>query len=305
MTLVLETGAGVRLANSYILPAFVTSYLGDRDRSTENTWSTLTTAQQEAACIAATDYIDTRWGARFKGYRSTSFADLNAIARLNFTANPAPTDSFVLGTQTYTFVAALNEFNDGEIVIGTTTADTVQNTIDAVNGSSSNQNYSQSLDANDSASAELAEGSTVDIKFTALVGGTVGNDITLTQSSTALTIASNFVNGKDGGSQPLEFPRASLFDQDGRRVTGIPRRLKEAAAEYAVRAASTTQSLWRDPEVDASGRTVVEKTEKVGPIEESTRYEEGAALSQLIKPYPAADRLLQDFVSPAGRVVRG
>lgn len=304
MTLVLETGAGVRLANSYVLPAFVTTYLTDRGRQTENTWSTLDAALQEAACIAATDYIDTRWGQRFKGTRLMTFADLHAIARIDFAANPAANDTVTLGSQVYTFVSALNEFNDGEVLIAADPNDTVQNLIDAVNGATTNTSFSATLDGNDAAGAERADVSAAAIKFTAIVGGTSGNDITLAESSTNITLTSGFVNGKDGGSQPLEFPRSSLFNQDGIRVTGIPRRLKEAAAEYAVRAAATATELWQDPVVDSTGRAVVEKMEKVGPIEESTRYEEGAAISQLIKPYPAADRLLQEYITPSGRVSR-
>lgn len=300
MPLILETGAGVQNANSYILPAFVTTYLTERGRETENTWSTSTTAQQEAACIAATDYIDSRWGRRFKGVKATRFAGAKAIARVDFTDVPTALDTLTLGDQVYTFVASLSDFANGEVLIGANAAATVVNLIAAINGNTSNENFSRALEANYHAEAAAESGSDVQIRLTARQEGLAGNDITFTESADNTTIFSTFVNGRDEGSQTLEFPRASLFDQDGQRVIGIPVRLKQAAAEYAVRAIGS--ALYRDPTIDDTGRTVTEKFEKVGPIEERTVYEEGAALSQLIKPYPSADRLLADYVRPSGAV---
>ena len=48
---------------------------------------------------------------------------------------------------------------------------------------------------------------------------------------------------------------------------------------------------------------VIFKREKVGPIEEETRYREGGAIA-ISKPYPAADRLLRDLLNLSGGLVR-
>ena len=102
------------------------------------------------------------------------------------------------------------------------------------------------------------------------------------------------INGLDYGSQPLAFPRSALRDDAGRLVIGIPRDLKIACAEYAVRAHASP--LAPDPSIDASGRAVT--LEKIGPIE--TRYSEGGSIDFVIKPYPAADYMLKGYLKAIG-----
>lgn len=101
--------------------------------------------------------------------------------------------------------------------------------------------------------------------------------------------------------QALSFPREGIRDRDGYKVEGIPTRLKQAISEYALRASDA--ALLPDPTVDPSGRPIVEFSEKVGPIEESTRFQEGGS-QVILRPYPAADRLIADYVFPAGRTFR-
>ena len=69
MTLIVEDGSGVVGANAYMTVAEVTAYLTDRNRQTENSWNSVAAAVAEAAVIAATDFIDRRFGQRFKGTR--------------------------------------------------------------------------------------------------------------------------------------------------------------------------------------------------------------------------------------------
>jgi hypothetical protein len=295
----------VQDANSYVTPAFVLAYLTERGRETENLWSTIGSTLQEAAVIAATQYIDVRWGTRFKGLRATSFTGECAIGSATFAGNPSDTETFTLGNFVYTFVAALVETNNFEVLIGATQADTMASLIAAVNGGPQNTDFSAALTANQNASALLDADDANVINFTAKNQGSSGNDIALAEATaTAISAvsAATLLLGRDAGSQPLEFPRSSLFDQDGIQVIGIPRRLKEAAAEYAVRAVSA--ELLIDPTIDDTGVAVQRKREKVGPIEEETEYAEGATLSRLIRPYPAADRLLAPYVFPAGRAIR-
>jgi hypothetical protein len=104
-----------------------------------------------------------------------------------------------------------------------------------------------------------------------------------------------FLGTKYKEEQALEFPR--VYDGDPQ----MPVKMKQAVAEYALRALTTV--LAPDPTVDATGGKVVEKKEKVGPIEESTRYEEGVSIA-LLKPYPAADMLLRGLVDTVRRVIR-
>ncbi len=292
MPLVLETGSGVRLANSYLVATFVTTYLNDRGRSSENSWNSIGPAAQDAACIAGSDYIDTRWGRRFMGSREFSFNLAKAQAQFSLTGLPVAAETLTIGSKTYTFVVVLTTLGADEIVIGADAASMVDNIIAAINSAGGEGIvYSDFLQSNSSAEAQEVEGVPTSILLTVLNGGASGNDTPLSETATNLTLDTpTFVNGLDGGSQPMEFPRRSLFDQDGRRVLGIPQNLKFAAAEYAVRAAATP--LFTDPVVDATGRVVTEKFEKVGPIEERTKYQDSSTLSQLIKPYPAADRLL-------------
>lgn len=102
--------------------------------------------------------------------------------------------------------------------------------------------------------------------------------------------------------QALSFPRLNLYDNAGRLVSGLPVRLKSATAEYAKRA--LTSDLVSDPTVDATGFNVTRKRTKVGPIEKETEYA-NAGNPTTFKPYPSADKLLQEYiVLSGGRTVR-
>ena len=69
MPFIVETGAGVASANAYSSVAAVTTYLTDRARQDENAWSTATSTAQEAAIVAATDYVEKRFASRWIGQR--------------------------------------------------------------------------------------------------------------------------------------------------------------------------------------------------------------------------------------------
>ncbi len=292
MTLILETGAGVYTANAYATETFVDSYLTERNRSTENSWTSLVTAVKEAAIIAATQYIDQRWGSRFKGTKLAYFDGVEAQGTVDFTGQPANDEVVVIGSWTYTFKTTLSTglTSTNEVLIGATQAASLDNLVAAINGTTNDSVYSTNIVANRSATA-TEDGTTVTL--IAIQEGTSGNDITLSTDVTGAT-ATGFLNGREFGSQPLEFPRSSLFDRSGISVIGVPLKLKQATAEYAVRSASA--ELFSDPSVDASGRAVVK--EKIGPIE--TQFAEGASLDLIITPYPAADYLIKEYIHPAG-----
>ena len=302
MTLVLETGFGVQDANSYINRTFVDNYLSARNRSTENSWSTQSDTIKDAHCIAATQYIDDRFGNRFKGSRLTFFDGAQAKARIEFTGQPANDEALVLGDYTYTFKTALSTLGSFEVLIGTDFDATAANLLNAINqGEGSGTTRSEDIIQNQHATGvENADDPSI-IDLTASQEGEAGNDIALTTTAGNITLTV-FVNGRDQGSQPLEFPRSALYNRDGILVAGIPRKLKEAAAEYAVRSLGST--LAPDPTVDASGKTVTKTKEKVGPIETEKEFSEGGALEFQFKPYPAADAMLREYVRPSGRVYR-
>lgn len=109
----------------------------------------------------------------------------------------------------------------------------------------------------------------------------------------------NFKGEPSNEDQALHFP---TLDCDTGEPDEMPENLLKAVCEYALRAISAP--LAPDLTTDATGGRVVQKTEKVGPLEESTRYAEGVAIERF-KPYPAADILLKGLVEDtSNRVIR-
>jgi len=103
-------------------------------------------------------------------------------------------DTVTVGTQTYTFVAAINNANANQVLVGNTETQSLANLASAVNGTSgSGTTYSSSTAKNASASAYAAQDSIV---FTALTPGTGGNSLGSTTSSTTdNTFASTTFSG--------------------------------------------------------------------------------------------------------------
>ena len=298
MTLIVELGNGLRDSEAYCSTAFVDAYLTARNRSTENSWDSQSATIKEAHVRAATQYIDQRWGGKFKGQRRFAYAGRAAIAEILWSGLPVADETLTIGEKTYTFVASLSDFVENQVLIGASASEMATNLAAAINGgSTSGTNYSSLTTANVSVVATVQD-DTVSVRLQASNYGAEGNDTPLTDVSavTNLSETSGFVGGNDYGAQALEFPRSGLYDASGYKVDGIPTRLKQACAEYAVR--SLGSSLFRDPTVDDTGRVVIR--DKVGPLE--TEYADGTALTTLIKPYPAADTMLADYVKSGGVV---
>lgn len=308
MTLIVENGSGVAGANSNVSLAFVLQYLTDRNRQTENGWTGPGGVEEEAACIAGTDYIENRFRSAFLGNKE--FSDISlARATLTFTANPLAAEVVVLGDETYTFVAAL--VAAGDVLIGATLAESVANLIGAINldVNLSGTGFEATTAENVLARANQFYGDQI-VGFANTVG-TAGNSVA---STTTVTGASwNFATLTGGTdfalAQRLSFPRSSLFDRDGNAVLGMPDPLLFATAEYAVRArlivAGVATELAPDPTIDPLGGNVTGFRTKVGPIEEATTYQPGSANSGTLPAYPAADRLLREYVRRGGVVIRG
>jgi len=66
VTLVVEDGNSLSTANAYVAEAFVTTYHSDRGNTA---WAALSADNKNIAIIKATDYIDKRFGRRFRGYK--------------------------------------------------------------------------------------------------------------------------------------------------------------------------------------------------------------------------------------------
>lgn len=272
----LETGVGVRGANALASVAFVTQYLEDQGREAEASWSTITEAAKQAAIVAATLYVETRWGLRFKGVKTFTFQEVKAVGKFTHLLQATGSETVTVAGVTYTVPT------DADLSAAATALAAL-------------------IATNQNVQTAVAEGAVVTI--TAAAYGSVGNDLDLASSAApTVQVTQAFSGGADGGVQEVSFPRQSIFDRHGHAVLGIPPKVKQAVAEYAVRAVAA--ALYQDPVVDETGRTVVEKFDKLGPLETRVRYEDGAALSRLIKPYPAADRLLSEFVVSGGGAVR-
>lgn len=286
MTLIVEDGNGIVGANSYVTVAEVTAYLTDRNRQTENSWSTAATAAQEAAAIAATDFIDRRFGTRFKGIRC--FGNLNtARTVMTFTVQPTDTQTVTLGAQVFTFLNTPVATND--VQIGANLSESIDNLVAKIN---------EVVDPEVGAGASFADTMLIFAK----IAGTGGNGISTTSTVTGTTFSFATTRGGDDrdAPQPLSFPRKNLFTRDGSIIRGVADRVKQATAEYAVRA--LVGVLQGDIVPDASGRVLTKIRVKVGPIETETGFEEGGAFQLAV--YPAADGLFSEFLNPAGGVER-
>jgi len=301
MVFIVETGSGTPGANALADPAFVTQYLTERNRVEENDWSNADPAVQQAACIAGTDYIETVWGLRLKGSKLNQLIDgRNASGALTFSGVPANNETVTIGLKVYRFVNTLAQEND--VLIGGTIAECIANLVGAVNltgelGITMHFATMPNYEA-------IAEDASPILAVFALTTGESGNLIAFEETVTNATITGTgfLEDGLDEAEQPLSFPRRWLYTRDGRPVIGVPLKAKQAMAEYSVRALAA--ALSPDPVVDDSLIPVSEKSEKVGPIEESVKYMIGGR-PVVLRPYPAADRLLAEYVTAGGGVIRG
>ena len=301
MTFILETGAGVPGANSYVTPEFITEYLTDRARLTENGWDTAGATRQRQASVVATQYLEGRFGGCFRGSRKRlRIEGRPADGTISFSDQPADTETLTIGSKVYRFVAALGQEND--VVIGATLDATLASLLVAVNsGGAGDPTVHVDTVRNLEAMASLQGAILVAIAF---VAGESGNEIAFASDVANASIegSGKLRNGIDTGPQPLSFPRSWGFSWPyggpaAVQYEGVPLKVKQATAEYAVR--SLASKLDPDPVVDDLGRSVVRKREKFDVFEEETEYDEGSAV-QIHRPYPAADALLEEFLRPAG-----
>ena len=109
-----------------------------------------------------------------------------------------------------------------------------------------------------------------------------------------------FIGDKKNPAQALSFPRVNTGAAE------MPVAAMRAVCEYAVRSLSVI--LLPDPEIHASGQGLERTREKIGPIEEETRFQYQGIGTQriIIRPYPGADMLLRGLLrQDSGKVIRG
>lgn len=113
----------------------------------------------------------------------------------------------------------------------------------------------------------------------------------------------NFIGRPQSIDQETAWPRYDAINLHGYDVVGIPLAVKKAVAEYA--AIAVEQELNPTPSRDESGRSLLSKSESVGPIEESVRYARSGALT--MPSYPKADAFLAKagLIAGSGRIQRG
>ena len=287
MALIVENGSGVFGANSYGTIEECTSYLEDRGDTSWALTGTLTEAQKSAALIQATDYIEKKYGTRFSGIRSFPIKR-SADATLKFSGQPNDNDTITIGSVIYRFVTTLAQAND--VQIDSRLSVTMLNLIAAINFQVGF--YHPSTLVNQDVYAVQLDGRNIVLQ--ARYDGEDGNEIVV-QCLPPITSNSPTLTGgnMDGISQPLSFPRVGIY-MEGSPVRGIPQILKFSTFELAKRAIE--DDLLPDPEQDASGRTVVMKSEKVGPIEDTVKFSGFAQIENLMRVYPAAEKLLRPLL---------
>lgn len=277
--MIVEDGNYVPTANSYASLAYADQYFTDRPSATWNDVA-LTDAQKSAALIAATDYIEKKFSHRFLGQKEFTAEDQarNVLTFHALTAVEITIGSTVISIDAAADIDLQNSFSDL---------------------TSEFMNYLNNLEIG--VTAEL--GIDTSVIIVSDDSGPDGN--TISCSTDEVTRASFALTTLLGGStvtrpQRLSFPRKYLVDRHGTAIYGVPDQLKMATCEYAVR--SLSAALLPDPTLSENGQPVSRVFEKIGPIETETAYV--TTLSNLLQSYPAADRLLMDFLGPTGGVIR-
>lgn len=277
MAFIVEDGSGKKGATSYGTVAAFEAYMTDRGIDI----SAWTNEDKQACLVKATDYIDTRWGPHFKGRRY--WRTISSRSVFTLTDQPSDGETVTVGTAVATFKTTATEDEHAEI--GDTLIETLDNLAEAL--------AAADPDTDGVISAFLI----ADPDNAALTIFTTRDGVTTTETVTNGSFDGAVTAGWTAHQQPLEFPRLELYDKAGNLVEGIPDRLREATFEYAYRA--NTAELAPDPTVDASGLQLTKTRDKVGPIETEREFAENSIV-RITKPYPAADRLLQEYVTGRG-----
>lgn len=279
--LIVEDGSGIYEANSYAGLSYAHWYLSTRGRAAE--WDAASVAQREAALIAATDYIDRRYGQFFVGQKQFRDIRTSAFNFLQLRSQPQINDTITIGGVVYTFVSASS--GPFDIVIGAGVSDTVLAAVLIINDSLI-------------VSADMIGSNSLIVR-----SRTLGiNDVLIETTSSAPTRLAwdytSLIGASDLTTQTLEWPRAYCYSSS--EILGVPEKIRQATVELATRA--LTSGLMPDPEVSANGQIATRVFEKVGPIETETAY--SSSINAIFKKFPEVDRLMASFLIGVGGVIR-
>lgn len=125
---------------------------------------------------------------------------------------------------------------------------------------------------------------------------------------------------KETSTQGLKWPRSGAYDQNRYALSGVPKPLEKAVAEYALRAllygnltpdappTSPRQSLESGEDLagygEGGGGEVISYLDKTGPLTEETKYAPGT--SGKLPIHAGADLMMQELLmSRSNRLVRG
>ena len=130
---------------------------------------------------------------------------MSAHQTLTFSGIPSANDMVIIGANAYTYVASLTG-TGYQILIGGTVTSCINNLISAINGASGKgTTYSINTDPNTQVSAVIS-GSTMIV--TAIVGGTIGNSIATTETSSVLAWGAGTLAG--GGPDTNKVSQISI-----------------------------------------------------------------------------------------------
>lgn len=274
MNLIVEDGTGVLRANSYAGLTYAYVYLAQRGRIDE--WEAAGVEKQKQSLIAATDYIDNRFGLRFPGKQLINNIKVPASGMALLVGGIEEDTTLLLGDRTYTFKEVPADISD--IAIKPNTEEQMQAIITRLSG---NMQISASRVG-------------MILVIESAFPGLIDKFPTVCSSESLVFENDHLVGGTISGTQSLQFPRNAFI--------GIPETLKKATVEYASRA--ITDKLLPDPiAMDESGREVAQRTETVGPITESFTYSRSVP-GAFFKEYPEADLLIKSLLPTTGGVYR-
>lgn len=133
----------------------------------------------------------------------------SAVGAITFANQPSADDTVTVGSQTYTFKAALSAAD--QVLIGATTADTVDNLIAAINGAAG-EGTTYGTDTAENTSAVARENTSTVIGLVAREEGTAGNSVALAKSATNITVSGATLAGglEEVGIKPIGITTAAV-----------------------------------------------------------------------------------------------
>lgn len=147
--------------------------------------------------------------------------------------------------------------------------------------------------ANSYASVEFADAYATDRGYTDwLALPEADKQVALVRATDYLDRNYTFLGFEYDPSQPLEWPRGGITDENGLYFDKMPTQVLRATVEYARRLATT--DIQPDQSINTTG-VIIDKETAVGPIKTRTRYASGMSPVQRYS-IPSADLLLREFV---------